>query len=120
MTNLRLLVKKSCTQLEGKYLDEDQANQIAKNIAFIACAMQAAPESAVVDPGKPSGKKSGAKRSRDEDAEVEASEEQPDDEDTGPRPRLWWLFRQLSYLARNQGGGYAVVKRKVIIDYSLY
>ena len=117
MSNLRLLVKKSCTQLEGKYLDEEQANQVAKNIAFIACAMQAAPESAVVQQqGKPTKANSGQKRPREGDDENDASQEQADAdvEGSGVRPRLWWLFRQLSYLARNQGNGFAVVKRKVM------
>ena len=45
IATLRLLAKKSCTQLDGKYLDEDQADQVAKNIAFVACAMQAASDS---------------------------------------------------------------------------
>ena len=104
---LRLLAKKSCTQLDGKFLDEEQADQVAKNLAFVACAMQAASESAF--DALPGG---GGKRSREE-LEEEEEEEEGGAKEGLAKSRLTWLFRQLSYLARNSGGGYAVVRRKV-------
>jgi len=100
---LRFIIKRHCTVLEGKFLDETASKQVIKNIVYGALALQHAPV----------GKQHASQEQEEGEASQDEGEDQPQQSTATQHPPLWWLFRQVSYLAKNQGG---VVRRQAALQ----